>query len=190
MKVGDVVKVKKEKCSDGAFIKQDNLGVVRRVVKNVITIDFFKGLKYGHDGYFDKNIVPDNTCYILYETDLELVNMITEYKGFHVGDRIETITEDAVRGKGATGTIVGFNLNLNFPILVRYDNSVKLMYGHSLGGFLDWNNNHGGIETPSAIKVVYPILEKTAPASEPVPEVNKYTDFELKCIEKIRRLFL
>lgn len=192
MKVGDVVKVKKEKCFDvfNFFIEKDNLGVVRRVVKNVITIDFFKGIKHGHDGSFDKSIVPDNTCYNLYETDLELVNMLTEYKGFHVGDRIETITDDFVRDKKTRGTIVGFNKNSAYPILIKYDKNYMIKSGHSHGGLLDWSSNQGSVERPEYIKVIYPILGKTKQDPEPEPEVNKYTDFELKCIEKIRRLFL
>lgn len=191
-KVGDLVRVKSGE-SAGCKFYEDNCGVVRHVGTETCSVDFFRGRvdeAYGHDCRLGNEIIPDKTGWNCYTKDLELYAAgVIEYKGFRVGDRVKTITQDSMRDVGFTGTVVGIDSILDCPICVRFDKSYKLRHGCCLGGILSEDSEQGAFEYTTDIKVIRPILGYIPEPEKPAPaEVKKYTDTAQVVIEKIRNL--
>ena len=187
-KVGDLVRVKSGH-SAGCKFDEDNCGVVRRVVTEMCSVDFFRGLSqgYGHDCRFGNEIIPDRTGWNCFIQDLELYAAgVIEYKGFRVGDRVVTVKKDSFHEKGCTGTVVGFNCDESCPICVRFDKRYNIR-GTSLSGILPIDSRQGVREYTADIKVIHPILGYI-PEPEKTAEVKKYTDTAQVVIEKIRNL--
>lgn len=187
-KVGDVVKYN-DRVMDG-------VGVVREVKMDRYFVDCFtmpphKGhIADGHFGDKFKEIIPDCTGWWFLEYDLKAVDRVTEYNGFHVGDRVETTKEDFSHGIGFTGTVVDINTESYFPILVRYDEKYTIGNGINLGGILHKGSAQGAIEKCESLKIINHIIgRKDEPCITPSKaERCKYTDTEMRCIEKIKKL--
>ena len=187
-KVGDVVKYN-DRVMDG-------VGVVRAVKMYRCFVDCFtmpphKGhIAYDRFGDKFKEIIPDHTGWWVMEDDLKAVECVTEYNGFHVGDRVETTKKDFSHGIGFTGTVVDINTEAHFPIWVRYDEKYTIGDGLNLCGILHKGSTQGAIEKCESLKIINHIIErKDEPCITPSKaEQYKYTDTEMKCIEKIKKL--
>lgn len=187
-KVGDVVKYN-DRVTDG-------VGVVRAVEMNRYFVDCFTMLSRG--GYIGsirfgdkfKEIIPDYTGWLFMEDDLKAVEYVTEYNGFHVGDRVETRKEDFSHGIGFTGTVVGIDTESRFPIWVRYDEKYTINGGIDLCGILHKGSTQGAIETCESLKIINHIIDrKDEPCITPSKaEQCKYTDTKMRCIEKIKKI--
>lgn len=187
-KVGDVVKY-----NDSMF---DGVGVVRAVKMDRYFVDCFTMPPHkGHiaDVRFGdkfKEIIPDHTGWWFREAELKAVECVTEYNGFHVGDRVETTKKDFSHGIGFTGTVVGIDTESCFSIWVRYDEKYTIGGGVDLCGILHKGSAQGAIETCKSLKIINHIIErKDEPCITPSKaERCKYTDTEMKCIEKIKKI--
>ena len=187
-KVGDVVKYN-DRVMDG-------VGVVREVKMDRYFVDCFTMPPHkGHiaDGRFGdkfKEIIPDDTGWWFMEYDLKAVECVTEYNGFHVGDRVEMRGKDFSHGIGFTGTVVDINTESCFSILVKYDEKYTIVSGIDLCGILHKGSAQGDIETCESLKIINHIIErKDEPCITPSKaEQCKYTDTEMRCIEKIKKL--
>ena len=187
-KVGDVVKY------NGRVF--DGVGVVRAVKMDRYFVDCFTMPPRGGDigsicfGDKFKEIIPDYTGWWFREYDLKAVECVTEYKGFHVGDRVETTKEDFSHGIGFTGTVVDIDTKSCFSILVKYDEKYTIVSGIDLCGILHKGSAQGSIEICESLKIINHIIErKDEPCITPSKaEKCKYTDTEMRCIEKIKKL--
>ena len=187
-KAGDVVKY--NDCTGGG------VGVVREVEMNRYFVDCFtmpphKGhIANGRFGDKFKEIIPDDTGWWFREDDLKAVECVTEYNGFHVGDRVETTKADCSHGIGFTGTVVDIKTESYFSIWVRYDEKYTIGEGVNLCGILHKGSAQGTIEKCESLKIINHIIErKDEPCITPSKvEQCKYTDTEMRCIEKIRKL--
>lgn len=191
-KVGDLVRVKSGESAWCRF-DEDNCGVIRRINGEMCSVDFFRGMvneAFGHDCGLGDEILPDRTGWNCFIRDLELYAAgDIEYKGFRVGDRVVTVKKDSFRKKGCTGTIVGIECVLPYPILIRFDKRYKIRGGSDLSGILPSDSVQGLYEFDTDIKVIHPILGYISePEPEKPAEVKKYTDTVQVCIEKIKKL--
>lgn len=180
-KVGDVVRY-----NDGIF---NGIGVVREAEINGYFVDCFTmppnkwHIAHGHFGDKFKEIIPDHTGWWFLEDELVREECVVEHKGFHIGDRVETIDCNGARAIGCTGTVVRIDLTFLFPIFVRYDKKYAIRGGNDLRGVLPQGSTSGMPESPKSFKIINHIIEKKN--DEPIRE---YTDIEMRCIEKIRNL--
>lgn len=189
--VGDIVRYK------------DGIGVVREIQKTqtglpLYFVDCFSfkcGIGHvGESSFGDKfkEIIPDNTGWWFWGDELEREECVVEYKGFHVGDRVETIDHDGTRDIGCTGTIVRIDPQFLFPIYVRYDKKYAIRGGSDLRGILPKGSASGGYESRGSLKIINHVIENEK--REPIIEKKKYepsrkyTDIEMRCIEKIKKL--
>lgn len=189
--VGDVVRHK------------DGRGVVRGIQKiqtgeGLYFVDCFSfECNMGHIGESNfghkfREIIPDNTGWWLWGNELAREECVVEYKGFHIGDRVETIDYDGQRDIGCTGTVVRIEPNYPFPICVRYDKKYAIRGGSDLRGILPQGSTSGSRESCGSLKIINHIIENEK--REPIIEKKndepscKYTDIEMRCIEKIKKL--
>lgn len=189
--VGDIVRYK------------DGRGVVRGIQKSqtasvLYFVDCFSfECNMGHIGvnsFGDKfqEIIPDNTGWWFRGDELAREECVVEYKGFHIGDRVETINNDDMRDIGCTGTIVRIEPNFPFPIYVKYDKKYTIRGGSDLRGILPKGSASGSGESCGSLKIINHVIENEK--REPIIErkkdepIRKYTDIEMRCIEKIKKL--
>lgn len=189
-KVGDVV-------SYNHSILGKGTGVVRGYSDNKkrVFVDCFTILpNSGHCGEIAfgdkfKKIMPDSTGWWFSENELDFEECIVEYKGFHVGDRVETIKGDSCRDIGCVGTIVAFRPERICPVYVRFDEKYDIKNGDFLEEILNKASAQGCVEFSKDIKVIQPIIEDEQLIAVIAKNVkHTYTETEIKCIEKIRKL--
>lgn len=130
-------------------------------------------------GYKFREIIPDSTGWWFFEDELAREECVVEYKGFHVGDRVETIDYNGTRDIGCTGTVVNLEPKSLFPICVRYDKKYAIRGGSDFRGILPRGSASGSCESCGSLKIINHIIEKKN--DEPSRE---YTDIEMRCIEK------
>lgn len=192
LKIGDVVETKEK----GSLWEAGAIGVIQGFYQNQYCVDFFIGIERGHDCFMPK-IIPDNTGLRVTKDELIKVDCKTECNGIHIGDRIKMIKNysgDWVK-KGSTGTVVAISDNDYAGI--RFDISSGLE-GHTLQGKISIKRGVW-IETGEGyFKIIHHILgeEKTPVPAVPAEivedkpvQVQTYTKYEQKAIDKIRRLF-
>lgn len=189
--VGDIVRYK------------DGRGVVREIQK----IQTWEGLYFvdcfsfecnmGHIGesnfgYKFREIIPDNTGWWFRGDELAREECVVEYKGFHIGDRVETIDYNGIHDIGCTGTVVNLEPKSPFPIYVKYDKKYTIRGGIDLRGILPKGSASGSCESCGSLKIINHVIENEK--REPIIEKKKdepsckYTDIEMRCIEKIKKL--
>lgn len=189
--VGDVVRYK------------DGRGVVRGIQKiqtgeGLYFVDCFSfECNMGHVGeslFGDrfKEIIPDNTGWWFRGYELAREECVVEYKGFHIGDRVETIDYNGKREIGCTGTVVRIEPKFPLPIYVKYDKKYTIRFGSDFRGILPKGSTSGGCESCGSLKIINHVIENEK--MEPIIEKKKYepsrkyTDIEMWCIEKIKKL--
>lgn len=189
--VGDVVRYK------------DGIGVVRGIQKiqtgeDLYFVDCFSfecGTGHiGESSFGDrfKEIIPDNTGWWFGGDELAREECVVEYKEFHIGDRVETIDYNGTRDIGCTGTIVRIEPKSLFPICVRYDKKYAIRGGSDFRGILPRGSASGSCESCGSLKIINHVIENKK--REPIIEKKngepscKYTDIEMRCIEKIKKL--
>lgn len=192
LKIGDVVETKEK----NLLWKAGAIGVIQGFYQNQYCVDFFIGIKRGHDCSMPK-IIPDNTGLLVTKDELIKVNCKTECNGIHIGDRIKMIKNygDGWVKKGSTGTVVAISDNDYAGI--RFDISSGLER-HTLQGKISVKRGVW-IETGEGyFEIIHHILgeEKTPVPTVPAEivedkpvQVQTYTKYEQKAIDKIRRLF-
>lgn len=193
LKIGDVVETKEK----NSLWEAGAIGVIQGFrINGECCVDFFKGIEQGHNCFLHK-IIPDNTGLWVTKGELIKVDCKTECNGIHIGDRIKMIKNydgDWIK-KGSTGTVVAVSASGN--VGVRFDISSGVN-GHTLREKISvkrgvWIDTEEGY-----FEIIHHILgeEKTptpavlAEIAEDKPvQVQTYTKYEQKAIDRIRRFF-
>lgn len=139
-----------------------------------------------------KEIIPDNTGWLFWGDELAREECVVEYKGFHIGDRVETIDFDVTRDIGCTGTVVNLEPKFPLPIYVKYDKKYAIFGGSDLRGILPKGSASGSCESCGSLKIINHVIENEK-MEQIIEKKNdepscKYTDIEMRCIEKIKNL--
>lgn len=180
------------------------IGVVRGIQKTqsrngcLYFVDCFSiECGMGHTGVSSfrdrfKEIIPDNTGLWFWGDELAREECVVEYKRFHIGDRVETICFNGLRDIGCTGTVVNLEPKSLLPICVKYDKKYTICFGSDFRGILPKGSTSGSCESCGSLKIINHIIENEK-WNQIIEKKNdepscKYTDIEMRCIEKIKKL--